>query len=171
MRTLLLSWGIIWRMSLWGLGAGLLLGCGYGVMFLPLFAAIASDGTHIFRDAFFFPIYSAPIGAVGGLLLGTVDGFLIAVATFLIPGMQLRSRQYRLIARAICLGVVIVVIVWTFCGTAYLQTWTGLLLDSNLMAFILLPGIIAVVASWFATVRITEWLEWERFINNENPLY
>ena len=98
--TPLLVWHIGWRLCVWGLGAGALLGGVYGVL-LPLVVWLVEAVTSKDNgsDQFFFALLALALacfiglvagvilgGAAGGLL-GLVDGVAIALITrvFFVP--------------------------------------------------------------------------------------
>jgi hypothetical protein len=157
-RLLSAGWGIIWRMSLWGIGAGAGAGLLYGCS-----AAL-----------FFGALYGMVSGALMGLTEGLVSGVVMAIFTLqAVPRIRSERRyiaimQFLPVVVILALGAILLVSTvaadWSFYynpgGVPEFaeREWNRLLNDRWQVSTIYLPGLISLFPAWFAARQVARWV-------------
>jgi hypothetical protein len=152
-ETFRLVWGIIWRMVIWGVGGGAVLGGLYAtVLFL------ASSASYLLPTGLLF---GAVVGGIFGLALGLVDGPVLAAITYFAFRDPLNVRRYR-----ITMGVISVAIFGLGTLLGCVAFWGSLLSQpSDLAPWLwaaVVPTLIAVGAAWWVSGRLARWVVQER---------
>jgi eukaryotic-like serine/threonine-protein kinase len=131
------SWGIIWRMTMWGFASGGVLGGLFGTIAEPIVGTL----------------FGLVLGSFLGLGLGLVDGLVLAVMTLLLFRRTTGTSRYRLtmsIVGALISGAGMLFLFWNWVGTDPPEVdWVTIM-----------PALIAAAAAWWAGNRVATWVEY-----------
>ena len=160
-------WGIIWRTLAWDAGGGAGLGAIYGALSLLISSIVFGHGrgTDLSGIALLSGtgcLSGSLLGALGGLFVGLISAFLLAISTALMrmqpgrPGRLRAARAVRTLSSSGPAGLVVVL-------------WSGLILTNvsgpinvlfvGTVLWLLLPGLIA--AGWLIRRRdrVARWVD------------
>ncbi|MBF6614434.1 MAG: hypothetical protein IVW55_15060 [Chloroflexi bacterium] len=140
MRGLELVWGVTWRMTIWGLAGGALLGIVYGGLFGGGFGALTG----------------VIFGGLLGIVLGLLDGVVLAAITYASPTSQTGSARRH----AVTLTVSTVIAGFgTLLGSIFLGLSYHLSEVLPWVVFTAMPVLLAMSAARFATDKVAAWVE------------
>ncbi|HEY0070000.1 MAG TPA: hypothetical protein VGE04_08550 [Chloroflexia bacterium] len=154
---LLLAWGIIWRMTLWGLAAGSVLGLLYGCAIILLVGGL----------------YGVLFGAVFGLVTGLLSGVTMAAITLATPLRTRRTSRFSRVLRVVPIGVILALamlqVIATIASDPFgppasglveflTQAWSRVSSGGWQILIYYIPSIIATVPAWFAGKQVATWV-------------
>jgi hypothetical protein len=161
LALLLLAWGIIWRMTLWGLAAGSVLGLLYGCASIFLVGGL----------------YGVLFGAILGLETGLLSGVVMAAIALATPLRTRRTSRFSKVLRVMPIGVILALAVLQITATIasivsdpfgppyggglvefLTQAWTRLSNDRWQLFTYYVPSIIGTVPAWFAGKQVASWV-------------
>jgi MFS family permease len=157
MTLLLLAWGIIWRMTLWGLAAGSVLGLLYGCALIFLVGGV----------------YGVLFGAVFGLVTGLLSGVVMAVITLATPLRTRRTSRFSKVLRVVPIVVILALamlqVIATIASDPFgppasglmeflTQAWSRLSNGGWQIFIYYIPSIIGTVPAWFAGKQVASWV-------------
>ena len=176
MTTVKLFWGTTWRGAGLGLLAGTLGGATYGAIFANILFAFGLMAQAPFESkpeyltsGLVAILFLALIGAVVGALFGVPTGLVVGIANGLLLGVLTRAlfyplnnaRRYRLVI-AIVSGVFTIVVAW-LCFISILLFYANRSAANFgiLAVIVMIPALIAGVASGLTSRLIARWYESE----------
>ncbi len=138
-----ISWGILWRMIVYGLVFGTLLG---GIFTLPLYLSAVPLG--------------AIIGGVIGLILGLADAVAMIVVTILFIR---RASLWRTYSTTMYAATMTATAIGGLAGFAWSGTGLKIITETSQWTgwacYVVIPTAIACGGTWFATERVLMWVE------------
>lgn len=169
MSILHLGWGIIWRMSIWGLGLGGAFGLVYGPVSTLTLIALNRAGLYLTGrpdDSFISWSTTLFVASVGGLMYGAIAGAVGGMLSGILMAIGLRlslrnvPNAFR-VASAFISGLTALSIMATV-TLALTSRGTGDLGMLAWLVWVAIPTIVAASATWRASGRAAEWLSQRR---------
>jgi hypothetical protein len=175
-----LTWEITWRVVVWGMAGGAVLGAIYGPLSLVLITIL--DALGLGPDApdrvpgiisnmplwlFLGLSVGAMLGGLNGLLVGIVDGLALSIIAAFVLRSRVEGRRYRitLAVTSAAIGGLCAFLFFMWAGPP-IPTYEGNVqvgwlqkgLSLEWLRWVLLPALIAAGYGWWLGNRVAQWV-------------